>query len=161
MGPLNTQTWTLQSGSSEETRALGVRLGRVLVPGDFVGLIGDLGAGKTELSRGIAEGAGVPRGEVASPTFAIVYPYQGRIPLYHADLYRLGDEDELYATGFFDLVTSGEGAFLVEWVDKISAAMPAEAIEIRIGTVDLETRRLDITARGDSAIARVSAWLSS
>ena len=98
-----TRSRRLVSPSPEETHRLGVKLGQLLQPGDFVGLIGDLGAGKTHLVRGVAEGAGVAHSEVASPTFAIVYPYDGRIPLYHADLYRLADYEELYATGFMDL----------------------------------------------------------
>src|SRR5690348_12674735 len=108
----------VESTSAEETFALGERLGALLRPGDFVGLMGELGAGKTQLVRGIAHGAGVNPREVASPTFAIVYPYRGRLPLYHADLYRLQDYDELYATGFLDLVDAG-GATLVEWLDRI------------------------------------------
>ena len=102
--------------SPEQTHALGVRLGALLAPGDFVGLVGQLGAGKTHFVRGVAEGAGVAPGEVSSPTFAIVHPYQGRFPLHHADLYRLKDEDELYATGFFDLL-GPDSAMLVEWLE--------------------------------------------
>src|SRR5947209_19465719 len=94
--------------SARATRALGARLGKLLAPGDAVALIGELGAGKTELVRGICRGAGVPGTEVASPTFAIVSAYRGRLPVYHADLYRVADYDELFATGFFDL--GGDGA---------------------------------------------------
>ena len=83
---------------------LGERIGRRLGPGDVVALSGELGAGKTQLVRGICRGAGVPDGEVSSPTFAIVATYRGRLPVNHADLYRIGDEDELHATGFHDLV---------------------------------------------------------
>lgn len=149
---------TFESDSPEVTRALGVALGRLLQPGDFVGLIGDLGAGKTELSRGVAEGAGVPKSEVASPTFAIVYPYQGRITLYHADLYRLADEEELYATGFFDLINAGEGAFLVEWIDKVPTAMPPEALELRLDAPDVDRRRIHATARGARPVALLEDW---
>jgi len=156
MGPLSA---VLKSSSAEETRALGLALGRLLQPGDFVGLMGELGAGKTEFSRGVAEGAGVPRGEVASPTFAIVYPYQGRIPLYHADLYRLADEEELYATGFFDLVTEGKGAFLVEWIDRVPAALPNDALDLRIETLSLDERRLVATARGPRSQELLRQWL--
>jgi tRNA threonylcarbamoyladenosine biosynthesis protein TsaE len=117
--------------SAAATRALGRRLGELLQPGDVVALEGDLGAGKTELVRGACAGAEVPTSEVSSPSFAIVATYRGRIPIHHADLYRIADEDELYATGFGDLV-GGEGALLVEWADRIPAALPAERLTIRL-----------------------------
>jgi tRNA threonylcarbamoyladenosine biosynthesis protein TsaE len=102
-----------------------------LQPGDVVALLGELGAGKTQLVRGICEGAAVPLDQVASPTFAIVATYRGRIPVHHADFYRIGDRDELYATGFFDLL-EGQGAVLVEWADRVSGALPAERLEIKL-----------------------------
>jgi tRNA threonylcarbamoyladenosine biosynthesis protein TsaE len=142
-------THTRETASAEETRAIGVALGKLLQPGDFIGLIGDLGAGKTELARGIAEGAGVPKGEVASPTFAIVYPYRGRIPLYHADLYRLADEDELFATGFFDLTAAKDGAFVVEWLDRIPTAAPEERLVITLQPLSLDRRSIRFDAAGD------------
>lgn len=141
-------TERLESPSAEQTRAIGIALGKLLRPGDFVGLIGELGAGKTELARGIADGAEVPWSEVASPTFAIVYPYRGRIPLYHADLYRLADEEELYATGYFDLISAGDGAFVVEWVDQIPVAAPPERLLIRLRTLDADRRELLLEATG-------------
>ncbi|HEY6097895.1 MAG TPA: tRNA (adenosine(37)-N6)-threonylcarbamoyltransferase complex ATPase subunit type 1 TsaE, partial [Anaeromyxobacter sp.] len=95
--------------SARATHALGARLGRLLAPGDVVALVGDLGAGKTQLVRGACAGAAVPEDEVSSPSFAIVATYRGRIPVHHADLYRIADEDDLYGTGFGDLV-GGEGA---------------------------------------------------
>jgi tRNA threonylcarbamoyl adenosine modification protein YjeE len=101
------------TGSARETFRLGQALGRRLAPGDVVALVGDLGAGKTQLVRGACQGAGVPAGEVSSPTFAIVATHRGRLPVHHADLYRVADLDELYATGFLDLV-GGDGAVLVE-----------------------------------------------
>jgi tRNA threonylcarbamoyladenosine biosynthesis protein TsaE len=119
------------SRSARATRALGVRLGKLLAPGDVVALVGDLGAGKTQLVRGACAGAGVDSGEVSSPSFAIVATYRGRIPVHHADLYRIGDEDELYGTGFGDLVGS-EGALLVEWADRLPRALPDEKLTIRM-----------------------------
>ena len=150
---------TLRSASPEETHQLGVRLGRLLQPGDFVGLIGDLGAGKTHLVRGVAEGAQVERSQVASPTFAIVYPYQGRLPLYHADLYRLADYDELYATGFLDLV-GGEGALLVEWLDRIPAAAPREYLRLTLRDAGEDARELEAEAWGARPAELLRAWLT-
>jgi tRNA threonylcarbamoyladenosine biosynthesis protein TsaE len=144
--------------SPEQTHALGVRLGGLLQPGDFVGLIGDLGAGKTHLVRGVAEGAEVSRSEVASPTFAIVYPYKGRLPLYHADLYRLADYDELYATGFLDLV-GGDGAVLVEWLDRIPQAAPREFLRLTLREAGEESRELVAEAWGARPAELLKAWV--
>ncbi len=121
----------LTTASARATHALGVRLGKLLAPGDVVALVGDLGAGKTQLVRGASAGAGVRPEDVSSPSFAIVATYAGRLPVHHADLYRIGDEDELYGTGFGDLV-GGEGALLVEWADRIPSALPDERLTIQL-----------------------------
>ena len=133
MGALEplTSTAARTTRSARATHDLGVRLGEALRPGDVVALVGELGAGKTQLVRGLCRGAGVPDAEVASPTFAIVAAYHGRFPVYHADLYRVVDEDELYATGFAELV-GGDGALLVEWADRVPAALPRERLELRL-----------------------------
>lgn len=127
----------LQSTSPETTRALGERLGRLLQPGDVVLLSGNLGAGKTALTQGIARGLGVT-GPVSSPTFTILKEYEGRIPLYHFDLYRIEDPDELEALGFGDYFY-GDGVSVVEWAERGeweggegSAAWPEDALRIVI-----------------------------
>jgi tRNA threonylcarbamoyladenosine biosynthesis protein TsaE len=142
--------------SARETHALGVKLGRLLRPGDVVALVGDLGAGKTQLVRGACAGAGVPGEEVSSPSFAIVATYRGRLPVHHADLYRIGDEDELYGTGFGDLV-GGDGALLVEWADRIPGALPEERLTIRLDHGrGPNVRRVEIEGVGErhAALAR-------
>jgi tRNA threonylcarbamoyladenosine biosynthesis protein TsaE len=154
-----TRVRTLRLESPDATHRLGVKLGGLLESGDFVGLIGDLGAGKTHLVRGVAEGAKVPRSEVASPTFAIVYPYSGRIPLYHADLYRLTNYDDLYSTGFMDLV-GGEGAVLVEWLDRIPEAAPREYLRVTLRHAGAEARELTAEAFGARPAALLDAWLA-
>jgi tRNA threonylcarbamoyladenosine biosynthesis protein TsaE len=126
--------------SARATRALGARLGRLLAPGDVVALVGELGAGKTQLVRGACDGAGVAPEEVSSPSFAIVATYRGRLPVHHADLYRIGDPDELYGTGFGDLV-GGEGALLVEWADRVVGALPEERLTIALAH---DARRPDV-----------------
>ncbi len=140
------------SRSAAATRALGRRLGALLRPGDVVALEGDLGAGKTELVRGACAGARVPAGDVSSPSFAIVATYRGRLPVHHADLYRIGDEDELYGTGFGDLV-GGEGALLVEWADRIPGALPRERLTIRLAHHPRapSSRRIEVEALGERA----------
>jgi tRNA threonylcarbamoyladenosine biosynthesis protein TsaE len=139
----------LVTRSARSTFELGVRLGGWIEPGDVVALVGELGAGKTQLVRGICSGAGVPDSEVASPSFAIVATYRGRIPIHHADFYRLSGEDDLYGTGFSDLV-GGEGAVLVEWADRVPSALPAERLEIRLAHDESHPsrRNLDVVGTG-------------
>jgi tRNA threonylcarbamoyladenosine biosynthesis protein TsaE len=152
---------SFHSGSAEETLALGAKLGKLLQPGDFVGLIGDLGAGKTQLVRGVASGADVPAAQVASPSFAIVYPYAGRLPIYHADFYRLESYDELYATGFTDLV-AGDGAVLVEWLDRIPRATPPELLMMRFRIPDAkrpEVRTISAQAFGPRHTTLLRDWI--
>lgn len=145
------------SHSPGETQALGLALGRLLQVGDFVGLSGELGAGKTALAKAVAEGLGLSPAEVSSPTFAIVQSYQGRVLLHHADLYRLADEAELYATGFFDLLPTG--ATLVEWIDRVQAAIPGDALLVRLDVLQGEARLLRARATGARSRALLEAWL--
>ena len=147
------------SRSARVTRELGIRLGRLLKPGDVVALEGDLGAGKTELVRGACAGARVPAKEVSSPSFAIVATYRGRLTVHHADLYRLADEDELHAIGFDELV-GGEGALVVEWADRIPGALPAERLEVRLAHArSPSSRRVTLAGTGarHAALARALA----
>ncbi len=146
------------TASPDETFALGVKLGEVLHPRDFVGLSGQLGAGKTLFSRGVAQGAGVALDDVSSPTYSIVQSYRGRLELNHADLYRLHSDDELYAIGWFDLL-AGDGAFLVEWVDQVQSAAPADCLRVALTVVDPEHRRLEIAATGPTSEALLRRWL--
>jgi tRNA threonylcarbamoyladenosine biosynthesis protein TsaE len=140
VGAVKARRVRLVTSSARATHALGARLGRLLAPGDVVALVGDLGAGKTQLVRGACAGAGVRESEVSSPSFAIVATYAGRIPVHHADLYRIADEDDLYGTGFGDLV-GGEGALLVEWADRIPSALPAERLTV---TLAHDVRKPDV-----------------
>ncbi|HUK65639.1 MAG TPA: tRNA (adenosine(37)-N6)-threonylcarbamoyltransferase complex ATPase subunit type 1 TsaE [Anaeromyxobacteraceae bacterium] len=133
--------------SPRATFVLGVSLGQALAPGDVVALMGELGTGKTQLARGICRGAGIADEEVSSPTFAIVATYRGRLPIHHGDLYRLADLDELYATGFFDLL-GGDGACLVEWADRIPGALPAERLEITLAHVEGSPSARELTFLG-------------
>lgn len=144
--------------SPEATFSLGRSLGNVLEPGNFVGLMGTLGAGKTLFVRGVAAGAEVPPSEVASPTFAIVYTYEGRLKIHHADLYRLENRDELYATGFDDWVAD-EAATLVEWVDKVPQAAPPDVLEIQFKIVSEKARSIAVKAQGEKSQALLRRWL--
>ncbi len=126
---------SFRTSSREETIALGERLGRVLAPGDVLVLTGDLGAGKTQLTKGIAAGMGVTD-DVTSPTFTIEMVYEGtEMPLYHFDLYRLDSPDQLEDTGIFD-VLGGDGVCSIEWGEQF-------ADEIGDARVDVFVTRLD------------------
>jgi tRNA threonylcarbamoyladenosine biosynthesis protein TsaE len=151
---------TVETASPDETFALGKRLGEALRPRDFVGLSGPLGAGKTLFSRGVADGAGVPLVDVSSPTYSIVQSYRGRLALYHADLYRISSEDELYGTGYFDLLET-DGAWLVEWIDRVPSAAPDDALELRLEVTAPERRRLVARSTGPASDALLVRWLGA
>ena len=150
-------TVSFASSSPEETRALGEALGRVLQEGDFVGLVGDLGAGKTELARGIARGVGIPDEAVTSPTFSIVHQHHGRIRLTHADLYRLTGPADLDGTGFHEL-RDGSGATLVEWVDRVPGAAPPDAMRIVMMDTAETARELVVTTSGPRSEHLLQRW---
>ena len=126
--------------SAAETRALGEKLAERLQPGDVLLLEGDLGAGKSELTRGIAKGLGVTE-TVTSPSFTILNVYEsGRFPLYHFDWYRLESSEELYELGM-DEYLGGDGAAVVEWPGRCPDAVPEGAVRIRM-TAAGENERL-------------------
>jgi tRNA threonylcarbamoyladenosine biosynthesis protein TsaE len=138
--------------SPEETRRLGRWLGERLQPGDFVALTGDLGAGKTHLSSGILEGLGVER-TGGSPTFTLLWEYQGRLPVYHWDVYRLTTLDQLEDLGYEEYFY-GEGVNLVEWADRVLAVWPADHLWIDLSYGDDESERI-LTFRGSPRYARL------
>ena len=126
--------------SEEETCALGKKLAEALEPGDIVALIGDLGTGKTALTRYVAEALGVKE-PVTSPTFTIVREHRdGRIPLFHFDVYRVYDPDELYEIGFEEYLFGG-GVCIIEWADLIEDLLPAGTLIINIKRGEGETER--------------------
>ena len=138
------------SNSAQETEALGERLAAVLRPGDVVAYTGDLGAGKTAFTRGLARGLGVPD-RVTSPTFTIVNEYEGgRLPLFHFDLYRMESPEELFDIGWEDYLARG-GVCAVEWSEHAEGAFEEEPIwvDIRWGADD--GQRV-ITIRGARAL---------
>ncbi len=141
----------------DATFALGRALGLVLQTGDFVGLTGQLGAGKTLFSRGVAEGAGVALDDVSSPTYSIIQSYRGRLTLHHADLYRLKSEEDLFSTGFHDLL-EGEGAFLVEWIDQVRGAAPDDALRLTLEVSSPESRTFKVTPTGPKSEALLQRW---
>ena len=135
--------------SPEETERLGERLGQTLRGGEVIAYLGDLGAGKTAFTRGLARGLGITM-RVTSPTYTIVNEYTGgRLPLFHFDMYRLGSSDELFDIGWEDYLLRG-GVCAVEWSENVRDAME-EAITVSIEKTDDETRRITIEGRKDDA----------
>ena len=118
------------SHSEAETEALGEALAAKLRAGDVVAYSGGLGAGKTAFTRGLARGLGY-RGRVTSPTFALVNEYEGRLPLFHFDMYRLGGAEDLFDIGWEDYLDRG-GVCAVEWSERAAGALPADAITVDI-----------------------------
>jgi tRNA threonylcarbamoyladenosine biosynthesis protein TsaE len=129
--------------SPEGTRALGARLGRLLRAGDVLALSGDLGAGKTCLVQGLAEGLGVAS-PVTSPTFILIAEHAGRLPLYHVDLYRTESLDEIRALGIEDLL-GGEGVTAIEWGDRAEPLLPSGSLRVRLSGVGDEPRTIELS----------------
>lgn len=133
----------------KDTIKLGNALGSVLKAGDVICLNGDLGAGKTLLSKSIAEGMEIAPEEVTSPTFAIMNIYDsGSIPIYHFDWYRLNDVDELYDIGYEEYLDS-DGVCLIEWAELFKEELPKEYLDINIAIASEGGRTLIITTYGE------------
>lgn len=133
---------TYVTNSPAETEALGQHLAETLQPGDVIAYTGDLGAGKTAFTRGLARGLGITE-RITSPTFTIVNEYLGgRLPLFHFDMYRLGSSEELYEIGWEDYLARG-GVCAVEWSENVTEAMEG-AVSVTIDVLGENTRRITI-----------------
>ena len=140
---------SFETASEEDTQALGERFGKALRAGDVVALVGDLGAGKTVLAKGIVVGLG-GREEATSPSFTLVNVYESPLPVYHLDFYRLEREEDVESLGFRDLL-DGVGVVLVEWADRVPSCLPADRLEVSIRRIDDRRRALRVRALGPSA----------
>ena len=137
----------LQTAAADETEGLGRRLGALLRAGDVVALSGDLGAGKTVMVRGIAAGAG-STARVASPTFTLIREYPGRVPLFHADLYRIDDPSQLGDLGLEELFDR-PAVMVVEWAERAGTLLPPEHLWISIAFgAGADDREITFVARG-------------
>lgn len=136
------------STSAAATRRLGERLGRAARAGTCLALVGPLGAGKTQLAKGVARGLGI-RTVVNSPTFIIVNEHTGRLPLFHVDAYRLTDADEARQAGVFD-ERQAEGVTVIEWADRLDGWLPLDHLRIELvaDPTDPNLRRLRWSASG-------------
>ena len=161
--PEKTAAGTYVSTTTEQTIALGQALGKLLQAGDVLVLTGDLGAGKTQLTKGIAAGMGV-KDDVTSPTFTIEMVYEGTLmPLYHFDLYRLNDPDQLEDTGLYDALES-DGPTIIEWGEQFAEQIGERTLDVYVSRLseeelasdDAEPRReislIPQNARGEAII---------
>ncbi len=142
-------TRTITTHSEDETAAVGRELAATLSAGDVLLLYGDLGAGKTAFVRGLAEGLGVERDEVSSPTFTLIQEYRGgRLPLFHVDLYRIEDPREFDELGLDEIAE--DGVLAIEWAEKLAARLqPSRYVSVHIEHGDGDTRTILI---GSSAL---------
>ena len=135
------------SHSEAQTRRLGERLAHFLQPGDIIGLAGDLGTGKTRWVQGVCQGLGVTD-PVISPTFTLVNEYDGRLPVYHIDLYRLADSADMLSFGLEDYLY-GAGVTLIEWANRAESILPNNLLNITLHHLEHTKRRVVIEPHGD------------
>ena len=140
--------YSVITSSPEQTWRMGELLGALLGAGDLVCLYGDLGAGKTSLSYGIALGLEVKEQYITSPTFTFVNEYEGRVPFYHIDLYRLKDPEELENIGFEEYLDS-DGVTVIEWAERAEDELPEERLSVYLNYVDEQSREIGFLAEGE------------
>jgi tRNA threonylcarbamoyladenosine biosynthesis protein TsaE len=139
--------WQLVSSSQQHTDRLGQAIGRTLRGGETIALYGPLGAGKTALVRGIAQGLGAESATVSSPTFVMIHEYHGRLPLAHVDLYRVRSPRDLESTGLVDYF-SGATVIAIEWADKGAPMLPSDRLEIELSHRAPRSRVIRLRATG-------------
>lgn len=145
--PTTLSTWSCLTQNVEQTLKLGQEIGQAAVGGLVLALSGNLGAGKTHLTQGIAIGLGIERKLVNSPTFALVQEYAGRLPVFHFDTYRLRSVDEFLELGF-DEYLAAQGVCVIEWADRVVNVLPADRLTIRILVESENSRRFEFQAGG-------------
>ena len=140
---------SIELSTLQRTESLGTVLGKIAEPGDIITLAGTLGAGKTALTQFIGRGLGIdPRIYITSPTFSLLHEYQGRIPLYHMDLYRLGSEEEIESLGFPEYFY-GHGLTVIEWPERLGSLMPAERLNVELVISGENSRTAHLNAHGE------------
>lgn len=150
--PAFTVARTVRTRTPDETVALGEAIGRAADAGDLLCLWGELGAGKTQLAKGIARGLDIAA-TVNSPTFILMNEYPGRLPLFHVDLYRLADAADALAGGVVD-ERQADGVTVVEWPERMGEVLPARRLDVRIAGTGDEERVIEL-ATVDPALARL------
>lgn len=149
----------IQSPGESCTSELGSQIAKRLVAGDILAMWGDLGAGKTFLARSIARALGVPPSiPVTSPTFTFINEYRGVIPIYHLDLYRLADPDEIDTLPWREALY-GTGVAMIEWPERLGRQLPEERFDIQLTIVAEESRSVEIGAQGAALRQRLERWI--
>ena len=151
--------WSCLSWSAGETDHIGRLIGRALKGGEVLALYGELGVGKTALTRGIAVGLGAPSRAVSSPTFVFVNLYHGRLQLAHVDLYRIRSEAELDHLGLSDFADD-RTVLAIEWADRTGAALPTDRVEVRLSHHTERSRRVSMRATGTRSAALLARFKS-
>ena len=144
------------SHGAAQTQRLGARLGELLEAGDVLLLEGDLGAGKTVLAQGVAQGLGI-QDPVTSPTFTLIHEYEGRLPLYHVDLYRLADAADAANIGLEEYVY-GDGVTIIEWPDRAAGLVPDDHLAIALRPIADTKRALRLMPHGARYTALVAQF---
>ena len=137
------------TNSPEDTIGLGRKIGKLLKAGDVVALVGNLGAGKTVIANGLCCGLEVKESYITSPTYTIINQYDGRVPVYHIDLYRLKNSSELYNLGWDEYIY-GYGVCVIEWADKAGEMLPEEYLTVNIEVTGTNKRKITLQAKGQS-----------
>lgn len=151
------ESLTLDLPDLAATELFGRRLGRLLFPGAVVALVGPLGAGKTHLTRAVAEGLGIADSRaVSSPTFVLIQEYRARLPVYHFDAYRLRGEGEFFDLGAHEYL-EGDGVCLIEWADRVPGCLPAGHLRVELSVTGEASRRAAVTGHGERYEALVRA----
>ncbi len=141
--------YELTTNGPGETLSLGKTLGERLFPGSIIALIGELGCGKTQFTKGICAGLGVPERQVNSPTFAFVNEYHGRLPVFHIDLYRIADIEDGLGIGMMDyLERAKSGVMVLEWAERALPLLPQDRLEVRFEVLSARRRWLKIAGYG-------------
>ena len=143
----------ISSNGPGETKEIGRQIGKQLTRGDVVALTGSLGAGKTCLIQGLVNGLGAETDCVTSPSFVLINEYQGRMPVYHFDIYRLSSEKEVLDLGYEEYI-DGHGVTIIEWADKICGLLPPRTINIRLTITGPEKRLIGIQSRHELGLNR-------
>jgi len=149
----------VETDSPEETQAIAARLATLLRPGDILCLRGDLGAGKTTFTRGLVAALGAPAALVTSPTFTLLHEYHGgRLPVLHADAYRLTEAVDLDSIGLGEEMARGEAVVVLEWPERVESALPDERLDIALEETGEEGRRITLTGRGARWVRLADEW---
>jgi tRNA threonylcarbamoyladenosine biosynthesis protein TsaE len=141
--------YVFYSRSPTATSTLGKLIGRYITTNAIIALVGELGCGKTLLTRAICAGLDVPRRQVNSPTFVLVNEYRGRLPVFHLDLYRIGNEAEGVELGIADyLRRAASGVMIIEWAEKILPLLPADLLKVEFQILSTRQRRIILSSTG-------------